>query len=205
MNEPAKSPMSATPEQPIDVLLAPLGAMTRRKWLKNVLVLTAASGAVYCAPSKQPVLPTDLTSLTPGEFSLFQKVIAIFLPVEKAGLLPAGQVPLMRNIDRLFKNIHPKVRGDLGIGLKLFQYGSIFLGWHFTSFDKLSDADAIAYCNKWQNGNMIQRGVFGALKQIVFMSYWREPATWGPIGYEGPVSRKNGYVSLGNAPLPLEK
>ena len=196
------SPPPARPENSIESLVAPLGAMTRRKWLKSALVLTAATGAVYCSPAKKIELPADITNLSQSEFSLFQKVIEVFLPVDQWKMIPTGQTSLLRNIDNLFRHIPAKTRGDLGIGLKLFNYGPIVMGWHFTSFANLSLQDAAAYCEKWQNGNLVQRGVFGALKQIVYMSYWREPVTWGPIGYDGPVSKRNGYARLGNAPLP---
>lgn len=196
------SPAPPNQENTVEELLAPLGAMTRRKWLKSALALTAATGAVYCSPAKKLEIPADIVSLSPGEFSLFQKVVAVFLPVAQWKMIAPEQTPLMRNIDKLFQHIPPKTRGDLGIGLKLFQYGPIVMGWHFTSFDHLSLQDAAVYCAKWQNGNLVQRGVFGALKQIVYMSYWREPVTWGPIGYDGPVSKRNGFEKLGNAPLP---
>ncbi len=40
------------------------------------------------------------------------------------------------------------------------------------------------------------------LKGRVQLSYWANPASWEPLGYDGPMTKRLGLKSLGNAPLP---
>ena len=130
--------------------------------------------------------------------------MAVLLPVSEFGLTPVKDVPVLENIDRLVGRLDPRVRKDFGTGLQLFEYGALVIGWNFARFTNLAPAAAEAYCARWQSGGEIQRGLFGALKQIVCMSYWREAATWPPIHYDGPVTKRYGLPRLGNAPLPAE-
>jgi hypothetical protein len=126
------------------------------------------------------------------------------LPTEKTALTPPAAVPLLKNVEALLGRLPADVRKDFGLGLRLFEWGPWVIGFHFSRFTNLDPAGAKAYCEAWQSGNTIQRGVFGALKQIIYMSYWREPATWGPIGYDGPVTVRLEIPRLGNAPLPID-
>ena len=68
----------------------------------------------------------------------------------------------------------------------------------------LEQADAIRFFDNWSKGNTIQRTLSSVVKQFVYVSYWRDPATWGPIRFDGPVSDRWGIPSLGNTPLPVE-
>ena len=40
------------------------------------------------------------------------------------------------------------------------------------------------------------------IKKLTVLAYWAIPNTWGPLGYDGPVSEKWGVSSLGNTPEP---
>ncbi len=192
--------MPSTHERLLADALAPL---SRRRFF-----LGAAAGlgttVAACTSGSATGLPADLQTLTPGEYRLFQRLAAVFLPTTAVGLTPVEKVPLFRNIDHMLGLLPEPLRNDLGLGLKLFDYGSYVIGWHFSPFHRLDDASAETYCRAWQDGNEIQRGLFQALRQIVYMSYWREPDTWAPIDYDGPVTAKWGIPRLGNAPLPAE-
>lgn len=182
-------------------LVAHLAPLSRRAFLTGA-ASAAALALAACSPAQPP--PGEFKHLASDEHRLFVKLLPVFLPVEGTGLVAPMAVPTLANIDGFFGRFPPKLRGDLGLGLKLFDYGALVIGWHFRRFISL-DADAArAYCARWESGNTVQRGVFGALKQIIYVSYWREPATWPPIGYEGPVTARYGLPRLGNAPLPPE-
>lgn len=181
-----------------------LSPLSRRDLFSRAFLFgaTAAVGAGVAACSPKVVRPEGTEHMSDGEIALFQKLIVVFLPLQGTKYTPVEKVPMMRNIDKIFKTLHPNVRKDLGMGLKLFQYGSIFIGMNFTAFHNLSDQAATEYCEKWLRGGNVQRAIFGALKQFTLNSYWSDSVTWGPIDYDGPLTKKNGIPSLGNAPLP---
>lgn len=188
--------MPAPLDTELDLALRPL---SRRRLLQGAALGAAAVAA--CTPATEVTAPGALDA---AERAIFTRLIAVLLPVKEFGFAPVSSVPVMENIDRLIRRLNPKIRKDFGAGLMLFDYGAVVIGWNFTRFSKLSDAAAEAYCARWQSGGEIQRGLFGALKQIVGMSYWREPATWPAIGYEGPVTARYGLPRLGDAPPPKE-
>lgn len=177
-----------------------LQPLSRRTFLAG-----AVSGAAWLAAcSSNPPSGSAPHALDETERALFDKLVAVFLPTAGTPLTPPSQVPLYANIESLLGVLPKDVRRDFGIGLLLFEWGPWVVGFHFARFSKLSDEAAHAYCAQWQSGNVVQRGVFGALKQIIYMSYWRNAATWAPIGYEGPVSARLQIPRVGNAPLPVE-
>jgi hypothetical protein len=185
------TPAAETLEQTVTTL--------SRRRLFRIATLGAVAVAA-CEPRRvRPAPGLDAT-----ERAIFTKLVAVMLPTAELGLTPAGSLPIEANIARVVEGLAPAVRKDFGAGLMLFEYGAFVIGWNFARFTRLGPEAATDYCARWQSGGDIQRGLFGALKQIVCMSYWREPATWPAIGYEGPVTARFGLPRLGNAPLPQE-
>ncbi len=183
--------------------LVPLG---RRRFLRTG-VAAAAAGAVLtqtgCSPAPGKPRPTGVSIMNDVELSMFERLVPVILPAGvENDLIPVSRVPVLENLDKVFEHFPTKLRNDFATGLKLFHYGSIVLGLHLKTFLSLDDEAALAYCRRWESGNDIQRGLMGAIKQLIFMSYWREPVTWGPIGYEGPFTVPNGVPRLGNQPRP---
>lgn len=184
---------------------AELAPMNRRGFLKVGLGLALSTSTVLTlgCSSEAPINPA-LQTLSAGQQAVFQRLITVLLPVGGTSLTPAESVPVLANIDKLLAGLDEKVRGDLGSGITLFEYGSLLLGGHFSRFSRLDDADAVAYIDSWQSGNSIQRGVAATLKRLVYASYWRDESTWPPVQFDGPVTDRWGLPSLGNAPLPAE-
>lgn len=184
---------------------ADLAPLNRRAFLKAGLGLAVSTSTVLTlgCSSEAPIDPA-LKILTPAQQALFQRLVTVLLPAEGNSLTPAASVPVLANIDHLLAGLDDKVRGDLGAGITLFEYGSLVLGGHFSRFTRLNDAEAVAYIDAWQNGSSIQRGVAATLKRLVYASYWRDESTWAPVQFDGPVTERWGLPSLGNAPLPAE-
>jgi hypothetical protein len=90
------------------------------------------------------------------------------------------------------------------IGLKLFNYGSILIGLHFTRFVHLSAEQRLGYIRRWEEGIEMQRGISTVLKKLVCYAYWKDIEAGRAIGYQGPVSEAAGIPSLGNAPMPKD-
>lgn len=199
--------MAKTPyNQPLsDRVAQELAPLSRRVFLKAGLGVAMATGTVMTLGcSSEPPVDSTLKTLTVSQQALFARLTEVVLPTRGTALAPISDVPVLANIDKLFSGLHPAVLDDLAGAIMLFEYGSLFMGGHFTRFTRLSDADAVAYIDAWQNGNSIQRGVVTTLKKMVYASYWRDEKTWAPVDYDGPVTVRWGLPSLGNAPLPAE-
>lgn len=189
---------------------AEMAGLGRRRFLKWTLLGSAGVAAVaaggFALLRRSPVdaqpLPDHLTHLSQTEYHLFRRAIEVLLPVAGSGLTPLDQVPVMENIDHTMGLIAPAVRKDLATGLSLFDNAAVIVGLHGKRFVDLDDAAAVAYFDDWSRGNMIQKALATVVKKFVYISYWREPATWPPVEFDGPVSDRWGIPYLGNAPLP---
>ena len=189
---------------------ADMAGFGRRSFLKWVLwgsagaaVLAAGSVALLRrSPVDDQPLPDHIRHLSASEYHLFKRAIEVLLPVAGSGLTPLAQVPVIDNIDHTMGLIAPHVRKDLATGLTLFDNAAVLVGLHGRRFVDLDDDAAVAYFDNWSRGGMIQKALATVVKKFVYISYWREPATWPPVAFDGPVSDKWGIAYLGNAPLP---
>ena len=48
-------------------------------------------------------------------------------------------------------------------------------------------------------------GLIVSLKTLLGVAYWRDPRTWQPLEYDGPVTAKWGIRRLGNMPVPRDQ
>lgn len=169
----------------------------RRAFLRGSLLLAGAASAgllVGCQPQA-----------TEAGAPTLMKVLARLRPValpDTPPLIPAANVDIDNYLQELFALMDPQILKDLDAAATLFEFGSSVLGWHFARFTSLTDDDVIAYVERWQNGASMQRAIATVFKKMLYASYWRDPATWVPVGFDGPVAVKWGLPSLGNAPLP---
>lgn len=182
----------------------------RRPFLKTLLwsgaAVTAVAGGTFAWLRRSPVddepVPESIRHLRANEYHLFRRMIPVLLPVAGTDLTPPDEVPVLENIDHTLGLMGGPLREDVAKGLVLFDNAAVFAGWHGKRLVDL-DADAArAYFDGWSRGNSIQKAVQGLVKQLVYTSYWREPATWPPVEYDGPVTDEWGIEYLGNAPLP---
>lgn len=194
---------NAERQQSIEQLSQALGVWSRRGFLLRGAAGLAVGGMALqaaCAPSA----PTPAAYGNIGaDYPVIDKLVRTLIPFEREPrLAKPEQVPVLANINAIFGDLPANVRSDLGKGLSLFNYAAIVLGFHGKPFTSLNGDQAEAYARRWEHGNKTQQALMFALKQIVYISYWREPAAWPAIDFEGPTTRKYGVPSLGNAPLP---
>lgn len=189
-----------------------LRALSRRRFLTYTLLATATGAAALAgtfsllarSPKDAQPRPADIEALTDQEYHLFRAVCAAVLPVDgnAHGLLPWTQVPVLRNIDQLVKQVAQPARGDMTTALKIFDNAAVVSGWHGKRFVDLDVEEARAHLAVWNHGNGIQRALSNLVRKLAYIGYWGEAATWAAIDYDGPVTRRWGLPSLGNAPLP---
>lgn len=171
----------------------------RRSFLRGSLMLAGAASTgllTACQPSG-----TVATGDAPMLLTVLKRLQTVALP-DTPPLIPAARVDINKHVQELLVLMDPQIIKDLDGAATLFEFGSSILGWHFARFSSLSDADAIDYIDRWQNGVSMQRAIATVFKKLVYASYWRDPATWVPVGFDGPVSVKWGIPALGNAPFP---
>ena len=197
---------------PENRVVADLAPISRRRFLRWSLLTGSAvigvgvgvAGWLSRSEQDQFLLPDALHHLTHSEFLLFRRATEVLLPIAGSFLLPISDVSLLRNIDAMMGLLSPSVRKELGAGLAIFDYAALVSGWHGKRFIDLDNHDAVAYFDRWSEGNSVQRALATVVKKFVYVAYWRDPATWPAIEFDGPVSDKWGLPSLGNTPLPNE-
>lgn len=191
---------------------APVVSLSRRRFLRNGLIgaagVLAFAGAGFAWLRRSPVdgepVPAGIRHLSASEYHLLNRATSVLLPLAGTPLTPLSQVPVLANIDHMIGLLPAHIRKQVGTGLALFDNAAVVAGWHGRRFVDLEEAAAVRYFDQWSQGNSIQRALATLIKRFVYIAYWREPATWAPVEFDGPVSEKWGLAYLGNAPLPAE-
>jgi hypothetical protein len=188
-------------------LHADLAPLSRRRFLRWGLGLTALAVGGFAVLRRSPLdstpLPATVRHMSLPEYLLISRVASVMLPTAGTAMLDPQQVPVAANIDHVFKNLEPDVRKQLGVGLALFDNMAVLTGGHRSRFVDLPDASARVYLQEWISSDRLpQRAIALALTRLASTGYWSDPQTWPAVGYDGPVSRKWGIPSQGNAPLP---
>ena len=182
--------------------------LARRRFLKwsllgitGAAVVTAGGVALLRrSPLDRLPRPASLTGLSDAEYHLFLRCQQVLQPTTGSALLSADLVPVVANIQHTLRLLDGAIRKQLATGLLLFDNAAVFS--HGCRFVDLSDRDGQRYFDQWGRGQVLQRTLATAIKQLVYSAYWREPATWSAVEFDGPVTDKWGLQSLGNAPMP---
>ncbi len=82
--------------------------------------------------------------------------------------------------------------------LRLFEVGPIALGFRH-SFIHLSEKDQLKYLITLENHrNYAARGILQALKSVIIMIYFSDPAAAGAVGYDAACLLKAGTANTGS-------
>ena len=141
-------------------------------------------------------------TLTADERTLLERFAEAMLPTEGTSLKPRTEVPIVDNVAHALGLLDETMLEQVRIGFKLFDYGAIFVGLHFTRFVNLSTERRLDYIRRWESGIEIQRGIVDLLKKLTYLGYWKDLEACRAIGYRGPVSVVGGVPNLGNSPMP---
>lgn len=180
-----------------------LQPLSRRSLLKGCVVAGMGVSAIGIAGCSDPATSTH-SYLNAEDARVINRLARVMFPDDDR-IFPVNQIPVEDNVSHLLSLVDPSIREDLSVAIKLFDYGAIVLGWHFSRFTSLDNKTAAEYCDRWQNGNDLQRGIASALKKLVYTAYWQDARTWNAVAFDGPVSDKWGLEKLGNAPLPVNQ
>lgn len=176
-------------------------ALTRRQLFKTGAMLGPMLALPASALAADDGLPAGITSLSPMEYRVLNRLRVVLLPVQDFDLPSTTEVPVMANLDDLIGKLSAFPRELLRLGLRAFEYGSFF---SFSRFSSKDNEAAYRQVESWQGGLFFQRGLMSDIKTLVTFAYWRDPRTWPLLEYDGPVTEKWGIKRLGNAPLPRD-
>ena len=188
-----------TPE--LRAALETIGRMNRRSFLT---FSAAALATLATAGMPIPVQAAEITlkSVDAAETAVFAKIAEVVLPVEGSTLAPWKPDVLLGTLDAaLLSTMEPHVLAGLKGGIGYFNEGP--QEKYGKTFTELNNEEATAFMDAWSDSAEVpQRALQVGLKKLIQLSYWANPESWGPTGYDGPVSDRAGFKSLGNADLP---
>ncbi len=190
----------AHPRQAADVgtVVAAIAGLQRRDFLR----FAGAAATTGLAGSLHAALPAGVKFIDEAQAAVFTRLAQVTLPVAGSPLAPWTPEGLLQTLDAaLLGTMEPHILAGLKGGVKYFDDGP--LATYKKRFTLLSDLEATQFCDAWGDaGEPPQRGLAMGLKKLVQLSYWANPATWAPLGYDGPMTQRLGIKRLGNAPLP---
>lgn len=175
--------------------------ISRRDLIKTASIVAAAF-SILPSLNAFSAEQTDDARMTDLERKVFDKLLKIALPTDGSLLIDPATLPVLQTLENaLLVGMAPHIRQGLRGGIGYFNDGAVKdFG---ATFLKLSDEDAIRFCDRWAASNSPpERALSMGLKKLTVLAYWAIPDTWGPLGYGGPVSDKWKLPSLGNAPEP---
>jgi hypothetical protein len=192
--------MNLDTQSPLNQALKIVGRLSRRDFMAfaGAAVGVAAGGAASVVQAQT----LALKSINAAETAIFRRVAEVVLPVGGSPLVPWKPEELLGTLDAaLLGTMPPHVLAGLKGGLQYFNEGPV--AQHGKRFTALDDATATAFLDAWGDAKEVpHRALASGLKKLVQLSYWANPASWEPLEYQGPISKRNGLKSLGNAPLP---
>ena len=167
---------------------APSLHATRRGFLS-----LAASGAALAALARLPAAGAVAANRSENAFfSEFERELLTAV-VERMVATGAPDAPAVREtgtiavIDRICAGLDPGVSGVLPNLLRLVEWGPLLFDFTPTRFSKMSDAEKDASLRAWMTSRLgLRRRAFYALRNLSFLGYYSQDATWALIGYRGP-------------------
>ena len=177
------------PRPPDDEASAPSlrRGLSRRAILlgSGIGVLAGAAAVVgirvsgYDVPSS---VSDQLESLSPWQ--------GVVLSSFAARVLPAGAPFDLAFVDRYLTTLHPTDERDIGGLMAYLEHLAPVGDGHIRRFTNLPPAEQDEVLEGLEASRVdLLRAGFQGLRAMVFMSYYRTPAAWRVIGYDGPVQR----------------
>lgn len=154
----------------------------------------AASGAALTALARLSgagVLPANRVRgafFAEPEREILTRVAERMVETGAAGAPALRETRAIEVIDRICAGLDPKITGVLPHLLRLVEWGPLLFDFTPTRFSRMSDAECDASLRAWMSSRLgFRRRAFYALRNLSFLGYYSQDATWSLIGYQGPV------------------
>jgi Gluconate 2-dehydrogenase subunit 3 len=169
--------------------------LTRRRWLRSLLVggsISLAAGAVALVRmtgyAVDPWARARLRVLAPWQYLVVRAAAdRIVAPDRSEGVPTASALGVAEFIDGYLIDMSPSVRGDLFQFLRYLEQLAP-LGYGFLHrFTALSEPDQDKVLSELESSRIDPiRAGFQAMKSLAMLGYYRDPRTFGILGYKGP-------------------
>lgn len=166
-------------------------ATTRRSFLG----LAGASGA-FAALGGLRALPAAAATpeaggarfFAPGDAEILTQVVERLVDTGEPGAPPVRETGAVATIDRLCAGLDPGLTSALPWLLRMVEWGPWIFEATPARFTHLAPAAQDASLRGWMTSRLdLRRAGFQALRNLAFLGYWSQPATWSLVGYAGPL------------------
>jgi hypothetical protein len=125
----------------------------------------------------------SLQILTKKEYEILKAVSGRIVP----GAFEEYGLDLATKIDSVFANLPQHFGHEFKLLLRIFEYGTPFLGLTFKRFTQMTPEEQDHYLAGWECSRLpFKRMGFQALKRTALSAFYGSERTWALIGYRGP-------------------
>jgi hypothetical protein len=182
MRESRGSSAAAEPSRP-----------SRRRALKiGIAAVLALGGLAGFVRSRGYAVPPGkrLLAMSAWQFVVVQHAarrIAAPDRADDASIPSADDLDVAGFVDSSLSRMRPAVRRDFGRFLAYIEHLAPLRGGLGSRFTRLSAAeqDRVLAATEASSSDLLRAG-FDGLKSLVLMGFYRDPRTWGIVGYDGP-------------------
>lgn len=178
--------------------------MKRRRFLKLGLFAGAAGAAGVAVDHLWD--GTDRVGLfvTGRERRLLQALLPRLLVGDAHGMPDPNEVGAVEFLDRFLGTADAATQADVHELLAAVEHLTPVTGVGIRPFTKLSSRDQERHLRALETSSLATfRTIASALKSLAAMAYYRDPRTWDPIGYSGPLVQPGFDVYGGKSPPPV--
>lgn len=188
--------------------------MKRRSFLRSGLTWTALAAGAVAAGVR--VLDYDrgdrrvaaMLSLAAWEVAvvdaLAERICAADVPYGVIGAPPSPrECEVVEFVDGFVASSERAIARELHAALAAVEHGAPILIGSARRFSSLSPERRDAVLAAMESSTIgLVRGCFAGVKSLVMMGYYRDPRTWGILGYDGPLVARpaGGWVPLRHKP-----
>jgi len=144
--------------------------------------------AVAGLPSAGAATSNELHVLTPRDAVIFSAVAARMTDTGDPAMPAFADTDAIFTVDRSLLYLDEGTRSQVGMALKLFEYGPILFDWRFSRFTALAPAEQDESIASWRDSRFeTRRLAYRAMKNLSLLGYYTQDGTWKGIHYLGPV------------------
>lgn len=166
----------------------PAAHLTRRRFLQLGSFSAAMVAVAGLRRARGEVEGGALRVLSPRDAVIFTAIAGRMTDTGDAAMPAFADVPALLTVDRSLLYLDHGQRRQLGIALKLFEYGPPLFDFRFSRFTELGPAEQDAHIAGWRDSRFeTRRLAYRAMKNLSFLGYYSQDATWAGIHYMGPV------------------
>ncbi len=188
--------------------------MERRRFLRSAVAWGVSSAAVVASFVR--VLDYDRSDRRIGHMralaawevavvdALAERLCAADVAYGELGAPPTPrECEVVAFVDSFVAASEPAIARELHAAFGAVEHAFPMLIRSPRRFSRLSEADRDRVLAAMESSSFeLVRGCFAGVKSLVMMGYYRDPRTWGVLGYDGPLVARpaGGWVPLRHKP-----